>query len=171
MHTNIDWIGLKYDLHRKFRKVFYSVKDRFFPWNVIKLRKLDRSWSDVNVRMEEAVLQLLLDFFSGEQPFHVLSGTPYEKNPSLARTRELLNSVYEAGDDITAEEFEVWSRLVSIAEWYLADGHNDDGTDKYIELTRRGYSQRLANLHAKAIKAACTDNINFVITHRDWLWT
>jgi hypothetical protein len=171
MHTKIDWIGLKYDLHRKFSKVYYPIKDWFFPWNVIKLRKLDRSWADVDKRMEEVILQLLQDFFSGEQPFHVLTGTPYEKNPSLVRTRELLNKVYEAGDDMDAEQYAVWSRLVDIAEWYERDGHHDDGTEKYIELTRAGCSHRVANMYVKAINDKCTENINFVVSHRGWLWT
>ncbi len=136
----------------------------FKPGNVIRLRQLDRDWQETDVLMEEAVFQLLLDFFQQEQPFH---GAAREKNPCFARHRELLES------DICAtskEEYATWRRLLEIAEWYATGGLQDPAR-VYAGFASLKYDVNECVKEEQRYIDLVTSNLLFVITHRRKLWT
>jgi len=159
---------LKYNLSRWWSKVYYPVRDFFFPWNVIKLRNLDRSWSDVDARMEEVIFQLLVDFFNGEQPFHLQTGTPYEKNKTLTidRHRELL-----AQCDMESETREMWERLLDIAEWYLVTSKEGiNSTDILLSVMRKGGIDEAIQAEKK-YQEMVDERLIFIVKNRAYLWT
>lgn len=151
---------------RWWSKMYYRIKDFLFPWNVIKLKKLPRSWCDVDGRMEHAIMQLLVDFFHGEQPFHLSSGTPYEKNVSYARHRELLPLAHDDPEIIA-----VWNTLLDIAEWYETDGYRVDGVDVYIAASSIGTPHEECSRLKREYDAQVDEKYLFVVKHRAWLWT
>jgi len=57
------WIGRKYD------NTYYFIKDWISPYNVIKLRGLNKHWHDTDDRMFHAVFELLCQYIERECPF------------------------------------------------------------------------------------------------------
>lgn len=158
-------------INRAIQNAYYLIKDFLFPWNRITLKKLPRSWSDVHVRLEEVVFQLLDDFYNGEQPFHLSSNTPYEKSPSVDRHRELL---LKCKENFTQEEFRIEEQLLDILEWYRSGGLNDEDSEweamLSILLSEQPNGTDLM-FDPFTERNLITENMMFVIKHRHRLWT
>ena len=165
--------------------VFYYVKDTLDPWNVIKLRALDKSWSEVDVRMEHCIFQLLSDFYDGEQPLH---NCEYETAPiTVDRHRELLHAKYGPGahrrhafysdagkaDEIarSKELFDLHTRLLNIVEAYREGKYNFGGHEAFIATSAAGGEIRDAIDADRAREDSITDDLVFVVKNRGYLWT
>jgi len=57
--------ALKYMLPSK-PNVYYKIRDWFFPYNVVKVKTLPKSWCDRDELMYHAVFQILVDFVEKE---------------------------------------------------------------------------------------------------------
>ena len=145
--------------------LYYSVRDFFFPWNVIKLRGLTRSWHDTDERMEHAIMQLLSDFFDGEQPFH---NCEYEKNPSIARHKELL---LERREDMDPEKYAAFETLLDILEWHRNGGLRVTGEGVFLAGMTSGQSFDESMALGKAHRDQTDEKLTFVLKHRHLLWT
>jgi len=156
---------LKLSISRQIDKVYYPVRDFFFPWNIVKLKGITRSWHDTDIRMEEAIMQLLSDFFDGEQPFH---NGQYEKRPTLERHRELLR---ERQDDMDPEKYAIFARLLDILEWYRNGGLKVTGDNLFLAAHVSGQPSeecfRLMHEHDEQIN----ERLTFVVKNRHYLWT
>lgn len=147
----------------------YSVRDFLFPHNVIKLPSLSKKWQETDVLMETAVFQLLVNFFNQQQPFHLASGTPYEDDEMLtiARHRELLDLV-----EYDAEDHEVWSKLLDIAEWFIVFTTQPvDAKDVFIAVFRTTGNFEDAIQAEKDYEERMTEMLCYAIKHRGRLWT
>lgn len=144
------WFELKYRIWSKWHHAYHDVKSIFVPGNVIKLKNLDRSWQETDMLMEEAIFQLLSDFFRKQQPFHLQAGLKYDKkDPDISRTKEVFELVKRAAEN-SAVEIGVWEALIDIAERYEA------GEFRKWEATNDCWYE---------------EELHFVIKYRAWLWT
>lgn len=169
---------------------YYGVKDTLLPWNVVKLKKLNKHYHDIDDRMEHAILQLLVDHFKGEQPLQ-----PWcleVKEPfSWAQQRRYLNERYgpiavseiqrKIGEPTTWETehfvcelhqaeklYPVYDRLLAIAENYDTLGAAwDDVCD--LAYFAAPHSERMSRWDAADKKQ--NEDILFVVEHRKYLWT
>lgn len=156
---------LKLSISRQIDKVYYPVRDFFFPWNVVKLKGITRSWHDTDIRMEEAIMQLLSDYFDGEQPFH---DGKYEKRPTLERHRELLRG---RQDDMDPEKYAIFERLLEILEWYRNGGLKVTGDGIFIATSMSGQPPEECKRLMQEFDAQIDERLTFVVRHRHYLWT
>lgn len=144
-------------------KYLIKIRDFFLPWNVVKLKKLDRSWQETDTRMEASILQLLVDHFHGQQPFH---GWNYQKNPTWMDHQERLYSC-----DWWAEETkEIWQRLLMIAYRYDNDWY-EDPMDVFLKHHERGATFEEAQKAEKQAYEEFEEDLLFVVKNRNLLWT
>lgn len=155
---------LKWKIMKSFENVYIPIKNVFFPWNVVKLKKLDRSWQETDVRMEEAIMTLLDEFFDGQQPFH---NCDYEKKPTLERHRELLE---EAKEDL-GEKYEIFKRLLDILEWYRNGGLKVTYDGVFLACLMQGWTVEKAKQVAELHEREVNERFCFVIENRKYLWT
>ncbi len=155
----------KYYLQRKWDSLYISIKDFFFPWNVIKLKRLDRSWQETDVRMEEAIFQLLEEYFDGQQPFH---NCDYEKKPSLLRHRQLLA---ERKEDMDPEKYEIFTKLLDHLEWYRSGGLKVTGDGILLAALATGRPIEEAIELSEKHEQQINDRLTFVVVNRKYLWT
>jgi hypothetical protein len=177
---------------------YYNVKNFLSPWNVIKLRQLDRSYQETDVLMEEAILQLLRDFFNGQQPFHMVAGVPYEKDSKLtvARHRELLEKLYGpeaqqrlkdelaerirehlAAHDVEHElayaekMYPMYGTLLDIVEYYEIGLHRVSSFSVFFAAQQQGRPLEESLLIEREFEKQATARLQFVIENRGHLWT
>lgn len=179
------------------KDAYYNVKNFLFPWNVVKLKRLDRSFQETDVLMEECLFQLLRDFFNGQQPFHLVAGIPYEKDRKLTvdRHRELLEELYgPAAQERTRQSlnegdsghkqhelehtlsyaermYPMYSTLLDIVEFYEMGGHRISGADVFLAATRAGTSITDAMEAEQEFERKATERLKFIIENRGHLWT
>lgn len=179
---------MRLDLKHYWAKVYYPVKDFLFPWNVIKLKKLDRSYQEVDTLMEEAVLQLLDDFFQKEQPLHQAAGVSLEKGfISISRHAELLERVYGAGHRASSEEvrlcyatkryalmmYPIYKQLLDTLDWYRNGGLNKEnrGPDLYMSVHKNTGSCEEATNRERDCEQLISQRLMFIMENRKHLWT
>ena len=54
---------------RRLNTLYYDIRSIFFPYNVIKIKSLRRTWTDRDEVMLHACFQILVDFVEKEKPF------------------------------------------------------------------------------------------------------
>jgi hypothetical protein len=149
------------------KQTYFYFRFVLFPHNVVYLPKLDRSSHSTDSKMEECIFQLLDEFFDKEQPFHSPTRTPYEKNPSVKRHRELCELLYKQS---SPDSFELCSKLLDIVEWYR-NGKNDAEFSNNNDIFSQDRNLESYVLKEKALENDITEKMMFVIQHRGFLWT
>ena len=128
---------LYYKIAGKIDRAYYWTRALFFPYNVVKIQKLNRTWSDRDYIMFHANFQILVDFIELEQPFvsyedHKrgrLIVSPDEMRDFVNRNHDPDESYNNEQDKDFAEhakESLVKARteyltLIDLYEWYTTD--------------------------------------------------
>lgn len=69
----------------RYSKIYYGIRNFFFPHNVIKLKALPRSWSDIDFKIEAFLEQMLDDYINKEKCFEV---TDWEHTPETIKLKQ-----------------------------------------------------------------------------------
>lgn len=176
---------------------YYDVKNWLFPWNVIKLTKLDRnSYHEPCERMEEAIMEMLSSYINGNQPFHMVAGVPYEKRPSIETHRRLLEQLYgqeaqaeqvrelfervknhESTHDIehsisyTKRVYPVYNELLNILEWWQNGRADIEDGGIFLAAIAEGKPHEEALTLAQEHDRARDEKFLFVVKHRGYFWS
>jgi hypothetical protein len=131
---------MKYKFRRAygwFRNIPYAVRCFFRPYNVVKVKALDRGWCDRDVLMFHAMFQVLVDFVEKEHPFG--EGTTLREmqawNETNHNTPEGLASFYFEGmtpdeqrktDAHTRRTYQINREILYLYEWYKDERYEFD---------------------------------------------
>jgi hypothetical protein len=132
----------------------YDIKCWFFPYNVIKIKYLPRSWCDRDQIMFHGIFQVLVDFVETEQPFCAWDkkwkGKHKERHTDRKEMREYIERwfntdearaerYYEgisdkeksAMDENTKHHYQMSMEILYIYEWYKDEKFDVDKFDLY----------------------------------------
>lgn len=70
---------------------YYFIKNWISPYNVIKLRALDRDWHDTDEKMFHAVFELLCQYIENEHPFSGFNNTTQYNKDNVVGMRKTLD--------------------------------------------------------------------------------
>lgn len=145
-------------LRNKLRHAYYDVRAFFFPYNVVKIAALPRTWCDRDYVMFHANFQILVDFIELEQPYISWTEKKRGRVTDLVAMREFVNELYgpegragfyaewftdeeKAAQDIRTEECRVInSQLLDLYEWYVTKQYEaieEDPCAGYDELDEK----------------------------------
>ena len=144
-------------LKRKFSKAYYAARSWIFPYNVIKISALDRTWHDRDYVMFHANFQILVDFIELEQPYISWGDKCRGRITNIVKMREFINDLYgpenraafyadwfteeeKADQDRrTNESFLHNNNLLDLYEWYVTKKYeaSEDDVDEYNQLDEK----------------------------------
>ena len=150
----------------KLNNAYYEVRAFFFPYNIVKIKNLPRTWCDRDEVMLHAMFQILVDFVELEQPF---VSWDYKFKPKRftdrKKMREWIETHYndksKAADHYGyemkgAEELEnawkemqrsyrIYSEILYLYEWYKDKKYEYDFM-KFYAITDRSASKLFKQL-------------------------
>lgn len=60
---------LHYKIRNLWHRLYYGIKDRIWPYNILHIKTLDRHWNDRDQVLLHSMFQILVDFIEQEKPF------------------------------------------------------------------------------------------------------
>jgi hypothetical protein len=144
----------------------YEIRCFFFPYNVVKVKKCPRTWTDRDSLMFHAVFQILVDFIELEQPFREY-GAPRIKRQTdisemIAFNEKYHNTEYgyelnyypgiddadkKACDKVTKQHYNLNREMLYLYEWYQTKKYEFDysrhfkGVGETLEFSDHGIVQ------------------------------
>lgn len=98
---------------RQFRKARSFIRNIIWPYNVIKIRTVDRSYSDPQHILIHASMQILVDFVEKEKPFEMVEW--WSHTPDHAAAADTICWIYDG-----------WTN----DEWWASNNHGYDDLDE-----------------------------------------
>lgn len=114
----------------------YDIKCWFFPYNVVKVPYLERSWCDRDQLMFHAVFQILVDFVELEQPFCAWDTKWKGKHKKRHTDRKEMR-----------EYIERWFNTDEAREEQYYEGISDEQKVKYDANLKHHYQMSMEILH------------------------
>ena len=124
---------------RKVSNAWYQAKCFFYPFNVVKIQALPRTWIDRDDVMFHAVFQVLVDFVELENPFRAWDHPLYYKEKRHTNREEMRAWVEHlntqeyrdslcadwfttedraSSDKYAAERYQIEKEILYLYEWY-----------------------------------------------------
>lgn len=169
---NIEWFEVKYSVYRWYRNSFINkaylwFAYRFIPkhrYNVLRTG-MKPTYADINVRVESALSQVLIDFVE------------LEAYPQAKTTEEAVAAIHLEMDNIAADKNEHWDstnhiqQLIEMRELYVwckfwhghltceEDSFYNEHTKRYDFEGRKAFDSEVDNVMIRLVKI------------RNFLWT
>lgn len=145
---------------RKVSNTWYKVRCFFFPFNVVRIQALPRTWVDRDDVMFHAVFQILVDFVELEKPFHACDHRHCRKEKrhtnreemrawvEYLNTQEYRDSLYPdwstpeyraSTDKYITERYQIEKEILYLYEWYKDKKYEFD-FDRYYRATGESVS-------------------------------
>jgi len=105
----------EYTIRWKMRDWYYGIKNWFFPWNVVKIKTLPRSWCDNDTRLLHLCFLMLTDWVEKEEPYEFHS------------TREEYIKSYTWDGKVDWERVKGRDTLHELYAWWKSYQDTDDG--------------------------------------------